>query len=151
MQLTPRRIMAHEAEQARKYCEEYQQWPAEKQKNEEGKFKGQTRMLKRYAGQDQQKPFLMELHVLRIGDLAMATNPFELYIDYASRLKARSNARQTFIVQLACNAGGYLPTLRAVQGGGYGAEPFSNQVGPEGGQELVEQCLALINQLWKNK
>ena len=36
----------------------------------------------------------------------MATNPFELFLDYGLRIKARSEAPQTFIVQLACGARG---------------------------------------------
>ena len=58
---------------------------------------------------------------------------------------------QTFVVQLACSSGGYLPTDRAVAGGGYGAEIASNRVGPEGGQALVEQTLNLIDEVWGDR
>lgn len=152
IQLTPRKITEKELENAQKYCAEFKQKTAEQQKHEEGKFKRQERVLERYKGQDGQKRVRMELHVLRIGETAMATNPFELYLDYGLRMKARSKAAQTFIVQLAGagEVGGYLPTERAVQAGSYGAEPFSNQVGPEGGQELVEETLGVIGALWKN-
>ena len=91
----------------------------------------------------------VEVHVLRIGDIVMATNPFELYLDYGIRIKARSPAVQTFLVQLA-GSGTYLPTARAVAGGAYGAVPASTLIGPEGGQELVEATLDLINELWLN-
>ncbi len=89
----------------------------------------------------------VEVHVLRIGDIVMATNPFELYLDYGIRMKARSPAVQTFIIQLAGD-GTYLPTYRSVAGGAYGAVPASTLVGPEGGQELVEETLRLINDVW---
>lgn len=62
----------------------------------------------------------MELHPLRIGDVAIATNAFEPYTDYGIQIKARSPALQTFMIQLA-GPGTYLPTERAVQGGGYSA------------------------------
>ena len=39
----------------------------------------------------------MELHVLRLGDVAIATNEFELYTDYGVQMKARSPAVQTFV------------------------------------------------------
>jgi hypothetical protein len=89
----------------------------------------------------------VEVHVLRIGDVVMATNPFELYLDYGIRIKARSPAVQTFLVELA-GGGTYLPTARSIAGGAYGAVPASTLIGPEGGQELVENTLRLINEVW---
>ncbi len=94
------------------------------------------------------EPFPVEVHVLRIGELALATNPFELFLDYGLRIKARSPAAQTVIVQLAAGTGSYLPTERAVRGGGYGAMPAVASVGPEGGQELVEETLRMIGELF---
>jgi hypothetical protein len=88
-----------------------------------------------------------ELHVLRIGDVAVCTNPFELYTEYGIRIKARSSAVQTFVIQLT-GGGSYLATARAEQGGGYSAVVHSCLVGPEGGQMLVDRTVALINSLW---
>ena len=88
----------------------------------------------------------MEFHVLRLGDVAVATSPFELYVDYAARIEARSPAVLTMLVQISCGYNGYLPTARAVKGGGYSADKF--QVGPEGGQVLVEETLKQINALF---
>ena len=98
------------------------------------------------AGQEQ--PYLMELHVVRLGDVAIATNDFELYTDYGVAIQARSPATQTVVIQLA-GGGTYLPTERAVRGGGYGAIPQSNRVGPPGGQVLVDRTVELIQSLWK--
>ncbi len=91
------------------------------------------------------------VHVIRIGDVAIATNPFELYLDFGVQIKARSKAVQTFTVQLADGYYQYLPTERSVARGAYGAIPESNQVTPEGGRELVEQTLELIDALWVEK
>jgi len=88
----------------------------------------------------------IRIHVLRIGDVAMATNPFELYLDYGIRIKARGEALLTFLVQLADEKCGYLPTAKAVAGGGYSAEKF--MAGPEGGQVLVDQTVRRVNYLW---
>jgi len=96
----------------------------------------------------QQSTVRVPVHVVRIGDMAIATNPFELYLDYGMRIKARSKAVQTFTVELANGCYGYLPTERSVAGGAYDAIPESNEVGPEGGQELVERTLELIDSLW---
>ena len=60
-------------------------------------------------------PYQMELHVVRLGDVAIATNPFELFTEYGIRIKARSRALQTFLIQLA-GPGTYLPTAPAVRG-----------------------------------
>ena len=89
----------------------------------------------------------MEFHVLRLGDVAMATNPFELYLDYGLRIKARSKAVLTFVVQLSGRHCGYLPTAKAVQGGSYSATKYI--VGPEGGQVLVDETVKRINALWE--
>jgi len=93
----------------------------------------------------------VEIHVIRFRDIAIVTNPFELFLDYGIRMKARSKALQTFVVQLACGCSGYLPTAKAVASGGYGGEAASNNVGPEGGQELVNQAVKLINEMWDSE
>ena len=49
---------------------------------------------------DPNPTYEMELHVLRIGDAVVCTNPFELFTDYGIRIKARSQAVQTFVIQL---------------------------------------------------
>ena len=85
----------------------------------------------------------IEFHVLRLGDVALATNPFELFLDYGLRIKARSKATLTCLVQLSCGVCGYLPTAKAVAGGGYSADKFI--VGPEGGQVLVDETVRRIN------
>jgi hypothetical protein len=88
----------------------------------------------------------VEIHILRLDDVAIVTNPFELYIDYGIRMKTRSPAVLTFVVQVACQCCGYLPTERAVKGGGYSTK--RNIVDPEGGQILVNETLKRIDALW---
>ena len=99
----------------------------------------------RYELEKVQPRMPVEINVLRIGDIVMATNPFELYLDYGMRMKARSPAIQTFLIQLSNGSYGYLPPYRSTVGGSYGAEPASTLIGPEGGRELVEKTLELIN------
>lgn len=91
--------------------------------------------------------FQMELHALRLGDVAIATNEFELFTDYGVQMKARSPAVQTFLIQLT-GSGGYLPTPRAVAGGSYSAIIQSSRVGPEGGQVLVDETVKAFKNLW---
>ena len=58
---------------------------------------------------------------------------------------------QTFTVQTAAGHYRYLPTERSVAGGAYGAVPESIVFGPQGGRELVEGTLELIESLWAEK
>ena len=88
-----------------------------------------------------------ELHVLRIGDAAVCTNSFELFTEFGIRIKARSKAVETFVIQLV-GPGTYLPTERAVRGGHYSAIVHSSLVGPEGGQVLVDRTVELIDAMW---
>jgi len=89
-----------------------------------------------------------EIHVLRLGDVAICTNEFELFTDFGVRIQARSNALQTFVIQLAAGARGYLATENAIKGGGYSAVIQTNMVGPQGGQNLVDQTVNLINNMF---
>lgn len=105
-------------------------------------------VVDRYEHFDEHTTVPVEVHVLRIGDVAVASNPFELFLDYGIQMKTRSKALQTFVIQLAGGEGGYLPTQRAVDGGGYSAVAESGAVGPEGGRILVERTLEAISGFW---
>jgi len=104
-------------------------------------------VVDRYENREDRRFHDAEVHVLRLGDVAVATDPFELFTDYAVRIKARSKAVQTLVIQLA-GPGTYLPSERAVRGGGYSAVVESSRVGPEGGQVLVDRTVEMIDALW---
>ena len=106
-------------------------------------------VILRYRQQQESACYSCRCHILRIGNIAIATNPFELYHEFGLRIKARAEAEQVFIVQLANGNGGYLPTEAAVNGGSYSAKPASTVCGPEGGNILVEKTLEAFAQLWK--
>jgi hypothetical protein len=110
------------------------------------------RVMARYEQQDANPLYEVELHCLRLGDIAIATNPFEYFLDYGLRIKARSKAVQTFVVQLASGGGEtdgtYLPTERAIAARSYGAEAVDNTIGPEGGQMIVEKSLEALDAMW---
>ncbi|MBE6590915.1 MAG: hypothetical protein E7646_02650 [Ruminococcaceae bacterium] len=91
----------------------------------------------------------VELHCIRLGDVAFVTNPFELFLDYGNRIRARSLAKQTFIIQLANGSQGYLPTAKAEKGGHYSAYVSSGYVGSEGGELLVRECVDTVNGFFK--
>jgi hypothetical protein len=108
-----------------------------------------NRVINLYETQGDSPIYSMNLHVIRLGDAAIATNPFELYIEYGKCIKGRSAAQQTFLAQLTGDRGLYLPTPQALAGGAYGSRITENNVGPEGGEALVERTVEVINSMWK--
>ena len=110
-------------------------------------------VIERYEAQ-QKNPdtrLATAIRVIRLGPVAIFTNPFELFTDYGIQMKARSPATQTFVIQLSNALGdsnGYLATERAVRGGHYSAVIQSNQVSPDGGQALVNETIRLAKDLF---
>ncbi|MBQ9771824.1 MAG: hypothetical protein IJW23_08375 [Lentisphaeria bacterium] len=107
-------------------------------------------LLARYEIQDKEPGITTDIHVVKFGNIAFATNRFELYLDYQHRIQARSPFEQTFIVQLVTDVNGigsYLATEQGVRNKGYSATPYCNQVSPKGGQELVNETLNMLNKV----
>jgi len=105
--------------------------------------------LKRAEVQERVNICEAEAHLVRLGSIAFATNPFELFLDYGNQIKARSLAEQTFVVQLCNGNEAYLPTEKAEKGGHYSAEISSGVVGHEGGEQLVRETLKDINGMFR--
>ena len=109
-------------------------------------------IINRYEAQQTNPTSDMELHVIKIGDIAFATNPYELYIDFQHQIQARSPFTQTFIIQLVDqptgNPGGYLATERGMENLGYSANIYSNVISPEGGHQLVEETLKELKKIY---
>ena len=106
-------------------------------------------ILTRFAEQETKDIEDTEVHILRLGTVAIATNPYELFLDYGNQIKARSDAEQTFLIQLANGTQGYLPTAKAEAGGHYSAFISSGNVGHVGGEQLVRETLQNIRQMFR--
>ena len=106
-------------------------------------------IIGRYKLQQTMDLYPIEVHVLRIGDVAFATNPYELFLNYANQIRARSLAKQTFLIQLCCGSYGYLPTEKAEKGSHYSAFVGSGTTGHKGGEALVRKTLTEINEMFK--
>lgn len=158
LDLPVRRVTRAQFEEVRRVYDEYEQ----REVDPENSFDFSTRfmmlnrnrrVMQRYEDQDSAPTFAAPVHVVRLGDIAMCTCPFELFLDHGQRIKARSPAVQTFVVQLSETAGraagGYLPTARALASKSYGAEVVDGPVGPSGGQVLVDRTLEMIEKLWQ--
>lgn len=114
-------------------------------------IKNQQAVIERYRQQDEIPNLHFTMNVIRLGDVAIANNPFELYLYYGQIIKARSKAQQTFLVQLSngsdCPAG-YLPSPAAEQYGGYGGLIINGQCGHDGGYKLADITVDAINDLF---
>lgn len=112
-------------------------------------IKNNEAVVKRYEIQDETPNYDFEMQVLRLGDIAIVTNPFELFLDFGQMIKARAASTQTFVVQLAAGSGaGYLPTKRAERLGGYGGLIINGKVGSDGGMKLVDEAVSAIDSLF---
>ena len=107
--------------------------------------------LVRYELQQTVDVFPIEVHVLKVGDVAFATNPFELFLNYGNQIRARSLATQTFLIQLSCGSYGYLPTEKAEMGSHYSAFVSSGFAGHVGGEMLVRKTVREINKMFEGK
>ena len=108
------------------------------------------RVVRIFERQQDEPTLPVRLHVVRIGDMAIATHPVALYLDFGIQIRGRSKATQTFTVQTADGHYRYLPTERSLAGNTYGAVPESIEFGPQGGRELVEETVRLIESLWRD-
>ena len=104
-------------------------------------------VIRRAAEQDEVKEYTFEMHVTRIGDVAFVTCPFELYLAYGQVIKARSEAKQTFIVE-KCGSGGYLPTVTSENSVGYSGGINVGKVGHEGGFRFCDLAVDAINAMF---
>jgi len=149
MQLPLRRATLAEEIAAKKAVAEYlNNKPGDVDFNDAAALQVHLGILKRIELQDKMDIVETEVHIMRLGTIAIATNPFELFLDYGNQIKARSNAEQTFLIQLACGTEGYLPAEKAEKGGHYSAFISSGSVGHQGGEQLVRETLKDINSLF---
>ncbi|MBQ3529480.1 MAG: hypothetical protein IJA47_03195 [Oscillospiraceae bacterium] len=149
MSLPLRRTTLAEVAQARKAIREYlQNKEGDVDFNDAANLQVHLGILRRFEFQEQRDIWDTEVHIIRMGTVAFATNPFELFLDYGNQIKARSNAEQTFLVQLANGVSGYLPTKKAEEGGHYSAFISSGNVGHVGGEQLVRQTLTEIRDMF---
>jgi hypothetical protein len=91
----------------------------------------------------------LPFHALRIGDLAIATHPFELFCQYQLDVKRRSPSSATAVFGLTDGYGGYLPTLAGALGGGYSGAPLAwARFAPAVGCQVVDHTGAMLHALW---
>ncbi len=92
----------------------------------------------------------LPLHAVRIGDVALVTQPCELYCQFGLDIKRRSPAPITAVVGLADGYGGYCPTIYGVLGGGYSGQPiYWTRLESSAGYRIVESAGRMLNHIWR--
>jgi hypothetical protein len=92
----------------------------------------------------------LPVHVVRVGDVALVTQPCELYCQFGLDIKRRSPAEITAIVGLADGYGGYCPTVYGILGGGYSGQPiYWTRLETNAGYKIVETAAGMLNKLWR--
>ena len=149
MQLPIRRATMTDQNEARRAIREYlADKPGDVDYNDVANLQRYLGILNRARVQEQLDTLDVEIHIIRLGTVAFASNPFELFLDYGNQIKARSAAEQTFLIQLANGGEGYLPTQYAERHGHYSAFLASGQVGHQGGDQLVRETLQNIREMF---
>ena len=148
-ELPLRRVTLEDAQKARQAIKDYmREKEGDLNYNDTAKLQIHLGTLNRLEVQNRKEVHDTEVHIIRMGSVVFATNPFELFLDYGNQIKARSPAEQTFLVQLTNGWDGYLPTAKAERGGHYSAFVSSGNVGHVGGEQLVRQTLQDIKKLF---
>jgi neutral ceramidase len=89
-----------------------------------------------------------EVQGIRVGPLGIATNGSEYFCEFGLRIKDCSPLKPTWVVSLANEYIGYVPTAHAFLAGGY--EPRtarSSKLAPDAGQKLLVAALAALNKV----
>lgn len=89
------------------------------------------------------------IYAARLGDILFISSPFELFTEYADRIRMAFANNTIFDVELTHGCMGYLATRNAIQGGGYSAMIFNGVCNADGGEVLIEESVALLKELCK--
>jgi neutral ceramidase len=84
------------------------------------------------------------IQAFRIGELGIASIPFEVFTETGLTIKARSPFKDTFTIELANGSNGYLPTPRQHDFGGYETWLGTNRVEREASEKITARALELL-------
>lgn len=87
------------------------------------------------------------LQAFRIGDLGIATIPFETFAEIGLQIKEESPFTQSFTISLANGGNGYLPTPEQHEMGGYETWLGTNRVEKNASRKIVSELLNLFSKL----
>lgn len=91
-----------------------------------------------------------EIQAIQVGPLALVANGAEYFCQFGLNIKHRSPFPYTFVVELANQSLGYVPTAEAMGEHGGGYEPhlcLSSKLVPEAGQMIEDASVELLSSL----
>lgn len=90
--------------------------------------------------------------VWRVGDVAFAGLPGELFVEWGLKIKEESPFPWTFPVELCCDYQGYLVTKKAWEAGGYESLiARSAKPSPEGVEMMVDRVMEMLQELCQRR
>jgi hypothetical protein len=89
----------------------------------------------------------LPLQALRIGDVAMASMPCEIFCEIGLDFKKRSKLQPAWLVSLNHGYYGYLPTPRQHELGGYETWLGTNRLEVQASDKMLSALLEMVTQL----
>src|SRR5262245_25848113 len=93
----------------------------------------------------------MPLQVLRLGDVALATMPCEVFCEIGLEYKKRSPIQPAFMVELNHGYYGYLPTPRQHELGGYETWLGTNRLETRASEKMLDVLVEMTGELRAGK
>ncbi len=92
---------------------------------------------------------LVDIQGFALGELAIITNPGELFCEFGTRIRRRSPFAVTMPVELANDACGYVPYERSFDHAGYETHRtcWTSRLVPKAGEIITRRSLDLLRQL----
>ena len=89
---------------------------------------------------------LVEIGAISMGDVAIATNPAELFVEYGLEIKQKSPFEVTMISELTNGYCGYVPTEEAFEEKGYETHRtvFTSRLAKNGGQIIADKSVEML-------
>ncbi|MDP6495867.1 MAG: hypothetical protein QGI09_10730, partial [Dehalococcoidia bacterium] len=89
---------------------------------------------------------LVEIGAISMGDVAIATNPAELFVEYGLEIKQKSPFEVTMISELTNGYCGYVPTEEAFAMKGYETHRtvFTSRLAKNGGQIIADKSVEML-------
>ena len=89
--------------------------------------------------------------MLRIGEVAVATMPCEVFCEIGLEYKRRSPLQPSFLVSIAHGYFGYLPTPRQHRLGGYETWLSTNRLEVEASDKMLAALLEMTGEMASGK